>query len=374
MKCYPPCQLLLPFLVYFPENSFADKNNLNNDVSENTGESCGNCVFPFIYGHRIHSMCTTIDGKSEPWCGTVENMDRDGWSKRETCSTSTSCPGTSSAEVPEMFIQHGNEVGNCYCGIPNKSPKSKIVGGGPTGVGEFPWLVAILYRNKNLIGQQCAGTLVGDKYVLTAAHCTWYHARTRIFVRVGDTSLDTEFEAHSETIEVERVINHPGYSMASDENDIAVIVLAKAVSLTKFPNIKPACLPEQGATFQGDAIIAGWGTEQSGGYAHAWLQKVQVTVFRDEDCGNIRSLMTSDMICAGVMWGGKDSCQGDSGGPLIIPDPSNENGTILVGVVSWGHGCAQALSPGIYSEVSHFIPWLNEVMPDRNTCPPLLTS
>ena len=99
------------------------------------------------------------------------------------------------------------------------------------------------------------------KYVLTAAHCTWYHARTRIFVRVGDTSLDTEFEAHSETIEVERVINHPGYSMASDENDIAVIVLAKAVSLTKYPNIKPACLPEQGATFQGDAIIAGWGTE-----------------------------------------------------------------------------------------------------------------
>ena len=62
-----------------------------------------------------------------------------------------------------MFIQPGNEVGNCYCGIPNKSPKSKIVGGGPTGVGEFPWLVAILYRNKNLIGQQCAGTLVGDK-------------------------------------------------------------------------------------------------------------------------------------------------------------------------------------------------------------------
>lgn len=382
MEWHPGIFSFITFFLYLSNKSYADENNQNFDASKDDQEYCGNCVFPFIYGRRIHTMCTTIDGKSEPWCGTVGDMDRQGWSKRETCSTSNLCPGTAESEIPELLVQSGNEVGNCYCGIPNKSPKSKIVGGGPTGVGEFPWVVAILYRNKKLISQQCGGTLVGDKYVLTAAHCIWGHSHSRIFVRVGDTSLDTEFEAfewimaYSRTIEVKRIINHPLYSIGSDANDIAVIELAETVSLTDYPNIKPACLPAIGATFQGEATIAGWGTEQSGGYAHSWLQKVQVTVFRDQDCGYLKSYMTRDMICAGVMFGGKDSCQGDSGGPLIISDPTNGNGTILIGVVSWGHGCAQALTPGIYSEVAHFIEsgWLGSVMPDLNTCPSLLDS
>ena len=79
--------------------------------------------------------------------------------------------------------------------------------------------------------------------------------------------------------------------------------------------------------------------------------------------------MTASMMCAGVKAGGKDSCQGDSGGPLVVQDPANYNGFTLAGVVSWGFGCADADSLGIYAEVSHFTDWLNQKMPDLVTCP-----
>ena len=219
------------------------------------------------------------------------------------------------------------------------------------------------------MNQGCGGTLVGDKYVITAAHCTDGMGAADMFVVVGDTSLDTEFEATSATVSIAAIKQHPDYDSSTLANDISVLELATPVSLTDYPNIKPACLPAEGAQFPGDAIVSGWGTVGSGMHLNSWLHEVNVTVFADGNCGAMNDYMTPDMLCAGLMEGGKDACQGDSGGPLVAVDPAMQGCMSLIGVVSWGFGCAGQDALGIYAEVSHFTSWLNQQMPDLNTCP-----
>ena len=92
---------------------------------------------------------------------------------------------------------------------------------------------------------------MGDKYVVTAAHCTDGYDTSQLWVRVGDTSLDEEFEANSFTLELSSIKIHPDYDSSTFQNDIAVLELVEPVSLTENPNIKPACLPEAGALFPG---------------------------------------------------------------------------------------------------------------------------
>ena len=164
---------------------------------------------------------------------------------------------------------------------------------------------------------------MGDKYVITSAHCTEGENPSNVFVRLGDTSLDEEFEATSLTLGVANIIQHPGFDYtleyleyglaATNENVIAVLVLNDTVSLTEYPNIKPACLPEAGALFPGTATATGWGsafayTEYTEVvWVTASLNEVDMTVLDDEDCEELNfdefnTLyldMGDDMICAG---------------------------------------------------------------------------
>jgi trypsin len=87
------------------------------------------------------------------------------------------------------------------------------------------------------------------------------------------------------------------------------------------------------------------------------LQKVDVPLVSPAMCDKgYPGEITNTMICAGLEEGGKDSCQGDSGGPLVVTD--NNNQKVLVGVVSWGYGCARPGQYGVYSKVNAAYDWI----------------
>lgn len=109
--------------------------------------------------------------------------------------------------------------------------------------------------------------------------------------------------------------------------------------------------------------ISGWGTTTEGGVIPNNLLGVNVQLIDHSKCKkSYLYTVTSRMVCAGVENGGKDACQGDSGGPLVH---NNE----LLGIVSWGTGCARPKYPGVYASVPLLYPWIVEVANQNFTIP-----
>jgi len=329
----------------------------------------GPCIFPFKYKGHLYQTCTT-DDDTEPWCAT----EVDGFGEMDDWKYCYS----ESPEANTMNVHPDNAVNNCKCGVPNTMQAStRIVGGEETEIGEYPWQVALLNEWQSNF---CGGTLVSDRYVITAAHCTYGKSAWEIKVLLGDTNLANSTEVLHYIEGVAEIRQHEDYNHLTVENDIAVLVLSTSVDLYAYPNIKPACLPDTETVndlIGEQAVVSGWGRDSHLGDANNHLHEVTIEVYGKSNCGNVAYQMTEDMMCAGLMEGGKDSCQGDSGGPLVAKNDKDNNGAAtLVGVVSWGKVCAAVNAPGVYADVAHFVQsgWLSSVLTDMQTCPPPASS
>ena len=234
--------------------------------------------------------------------------------------------------------------------------RERIVGGSPASPGEYPAQGALVLTDGTQI---CGGTLLSNRYFLTAAHCV--------------TNLDTGFEFPASSFRVRfgsidrrtgqeltfstRVV-HPDWNYETFENDAVLFTLATPVS----PALaEPLRLIETGETdlwVPGkQATVIGWGDKFFGSNAGSdVLLETTAPVRSDPDCvaaydpdgsGPDESEFHSEtMVCAGN--GGRDTCQGDSGGPMMVSD-----GTFLVlaGLTSWGIGCADPEKPGVYTRL-----------------------
>ncbi|WP_086820586.1 trypsin-like serine protease [Allokutzneria sp. NRRL B-24872] len=239
------------------------------------------------------------------------------------------------------------------CGITSLSvaaaatpPEQKIVGGERAKIADHPYTV-FLTNNSNF--QFCGGTIAAANKIVTAAHCVKGKTADSIKVVAG---REDKQATDGTTATVTKVWVHPQYTTATAGYDVAVLTLGSNLTQAAAPlaTSADAALYKEGAT----STVLGWGTTSSGGSASRYLLKVDVPVTSDETCKTAYSQYSNtSMVCAGVPEGGKDSCQGDSGGPLI-------GGGKLIGVVSWGEGCAAPKKPGVYARVSSYNDVLQE--------------
>nr|CAH7727393.1 unnamed protein product [Callosobruchus chinensis] len=242
-----------------------------------------------------------------------------------------------------------------------------IVGGVDSGEKEFPHMAALGYGYGEEKQWLCGGSLISEKFILTAAHCLSSKELGDVqVIRLGTTTLQTE-TLESMDYRVLRKIPHPLYATGQQYNDIALIEVDETVRFTEY--ILPICL-DDGNDYTGIKLIAtGWGRLQATGSVSKELQKVDLDYFPNEICQQKYSKVSKQdlpygidwqtQICAGSETEVKDSCQGDSGGPL---QEKILGYNYLVGITSFGIGCGTPGIPGVYTKVSYYIPWIESVV------------
>jgi len=214
----------------------------------------------------------------------------------------------------------------------------RIVGGTEATRGEYPYIVQIRRGS-----HYCGGFIANANFIVTAAHCS-VASLNGYTVVAGEHRLNQN-EGSEQERTVSQIVRHPQYNSNTLANDIAVWRVNQPFTFNQY--VAAANLAPEGFVPGSVLHVAGWGTLTSGGQLPSVLMRVNVPFVSDASCKQSygQSEILPGMICAGE--GGKDSCQGDSGGPLV-------SGNVVVGVVSWGYGCAVAGYPGVYTAVAYF--------------------
>ncbi|XP_045587607.2 phenoloxidase-activating factor 1 isoform X1 [Procambarus clarkii] len=305
---------------------------------------------------------------------TLENISA---LRRATCTYETdpkvccpSKPTTTPPSTPKTSLLPRN------CG--QGADLDKVVGGTAAPLGAYRWIAALGYSVVGFPGIEflCGGSVINERYILTAAHCVHSSAlagKKLEVIRLGEWDLKSDLDClgivcipQAQDNAYEEVIIHPNYNTRVQfSDDIALIRLNKSIDLST-PWIRAVCLPPQGLDVSKFApkhksFIAGWGFTENGTTSSVLLH-VLLPYFSKENCSiSYRGNIVDEQICFGGIKG-QDSCGGDSGGPLVMSSTTGPP-FLQVGLVSYGPvNCGQKDVPGVYTSVSHYRNWIETNM------------
>tara|TARA_Y100000589_G_scaffold156122_1_gene148662 strand:+ start:1820 stop:3127 length:1308 start_codon:yes stop_codon:yes gene_type:complete len=250
--------------------------------------------------------------------------------------------------------------------------QADIVGGEDCDISDYPWQAAI-----NANGYLCGASIINEYWILTAAHCVENNGNINspeeVSVHVGSSNAYAGMYGNSgDQYDVEEVISHPSFGNyaaggwgGSMNNDIALLKLASPIVFND--DVQPISIicSDQVASGAQDVgvmtTVTGWGNTTQGGDGSNVLQFIQVPIISNNDpnvdYGGFQNPNSNTQFLAGTVQGGMDSCQGDSGGPVVVRNVEDTE-WLLIGITSWGNGCANPGYPGVYTKISNYINWI----------------
>ncbi|XP_043063915.1 serine protease grass-like isoform X2 [Drosophila ficusphila] len=206
-----------------------------------------------------------------------------------------------------------------------------------------------------VIGEQnCGGTVITSRYVLTAAHCIF---DSDMMVRFGHDRTPNCRSSNKCTqtpyqVGVDQKIVHRNFN--DYQNDIGLLRMEIEVEFSDY--VMPICLVvnEEMEPIQ-QFSVTGWGKTEDGHLSRV-LKTASLHYLNPSICSEkIWETLDQSQICAGS--NSSDSCGGDSGGPLDAKIYYNGKYlTAQFGIVS--SGLPNCAGIGIYTNVTHYMEWI----------------
>ncbi|XP_039432141.2 venom protease-like [Culex pipiens pallens] len=265
--------------------------------------------------------------------------------------------------------------GTKMCGLDNLG--DRIYEGSKPEINQYPWAVALEYRNQEPPVVQCGGSLINTRYVVTAAHCVNRNIlKEDLIARLGEYDLEKDPDCERDDrhgkhcnpnvifAAIAEIKIHPLFRR--QRNDIALLKMQNALPENYYDHVQPICLPRSAKLQQNlfdhhNVTVVGWGTTETGSLSRYKMCANLVTISVQKcktELRRTRSKVNENHICAKSFDSSKqDACRGDSGGPMMV---SLDGNWYLIGVVDFGYVCGRTTLPGVYARVTSYMDWIED--------------